>query len=403
MSRNRQAVADGQTGLELAIREIQPQAGGLTLVWSDGHASFFHHVWLRDCCYCDQCGDSYSSKRFVVPSDIPLDARADKATLTVHGELCIVWQHDHHVSHYDPRWLRAHCYDDAARTARFHRPLLWDSGAAESIATVAYDTARSDDVQRLDLYRKLRDFGYVVVTGGPAEAGGIESVANLIGDLGDTAYSKIFDLSPSSAINTMGNTYKALPPHTDEAFRYAPPGINVLGCVRPAREGGESILVDGFFIAARLRQRQPDMFDLLSHYQQVYNRIHPGKLDQRTRQRMISLDDRGEVIGVRLHTRSAGPMDLPTDLVKPYYAAHRELCRLMMSPENQLEFQLRAGDCVLFDNYRVLHSRTEFSGPERFLQICNVDRETFHERLRLLADRLGYVEEANMVFAAGLS
>jgi gamma-butyrobetaine dioxygenase len=126
-------------------------------------------------------------------------------------------------------------------------------------------------------------------------------------------------------------------------------------------------------------------------------------MDQRNRQRMIERDDRGEVIGIRFHTRSAAPMDLPAEVVRPYYAAHREFCRLMMSAENQVSFRLQAGESVLFDNHRVLHSRTEFEDPQRFLQICNVDRESFHQRLRLQADKLGLAAEADMVLAAGVS
>ena len=57
----------------------------------------------------------------------------------------------------------------------------------------------------------------------------------------------------------------------------------------------------------------------------------------------------------------------------------------------------------MFDNHRVLHARAEFRDPRRFLQICNVGRETFHERLRLLAAELGYEDEANQVLASGMS
>jgi gamma-butyrobetaine dioxygenase len=118
---------------------------------------------------------------------------------------------------------------------------------------------------------------------------------------------------------------------------------------------------------------------------------------------MIALDDRGEVIGIRVHTRSAGPLNLPRDLVEPYYRAHQAFCALMMSPEFQLRFQLGAGEAVMFDNHRVLHARAEFGDPRRFLQICNVSRETFHERLRLFAAKLGLDAEANQVLAAGMS
>ena len=57
----------------------------------------------------------------------------------------------------------------------------------------------------------------------------------------------------------------------------------------------------------------------------------------------------------------------------------------------------------MFDNHRVMHARTEFEDRQRFLQICNVGRETFHERLRLLAAKLEYTDEANMVLAAGMT
>ena len=388
---------------DISLTDLRQAENGLTLGWSDGHASFFHAIWLRDCCYCASCGDTYSSKRYLVPSEIAARPRIGAAKIDAEGHLSIRWQDDDHASHYDAAWLRRHCYDDESRRARFHQPLLWRSAIADSIPSVDFGAAQGDQRLRLELYRKLRDYGFVRVSGGRAEPGALEAVAQLIGGLGESAYTPIFDLSPSSAVKTMGNTQKEVPPHTDEAFRYAPPGINILGCVRAAEDGGESILVDGFAVAEDMREQEPQAFELLCRYAQTFNRVHPGELDQRGRQRMIALDDRGEVIGIRVHTRAAGPLDLPADLVEPYYRAHQAFCARMMSAEFQLRFQLGPGESVMFDNHRVLHARAEFSDPRRFLQICNVSRETFHERLRLLAAELGHADEANMVLAAGMS
>jgi gamma-butyrobetaine dioxygenase len=389
--------------IELAIETVHSQNDGLSLSWSDGHESFFHAIWLRDCCYCDTCGDTYSSKRFVTPLDMPSDVSLASARIDEHGDLEIVWQADGHRSHYAAAWLRRHCYDDDSRYLRFHQPKLWDAKIATGIPTVEFDAVSVDEHVRLELLRRLRDYGFVLVRGGPACSGGVEAVANLVGDLGESAYTRIFDLTPSSKTRTMGNTFNKVPPHTDEAFRYSPPGVNVLGCVRPANDGGESILVDGFQAATQLRASDPEAFDLLSRYAQDFNRIHPGILDQRGRQPMIVLDDRGAVVGIRFHTRAAGPLNLPTDVVKPYYAAHRRLCERVFDPANQLRFQLNAGDALLFDNHRVLHARAAFGDPQRHLQICNVARETFHEQLRLLAGRFGYGAEADQVLAAGVS
>ena len=382
------------------LAEIEPGAEGLTLAWADGHRSFFHYLWLRDCCYCDACGDSCSSKRFVTPLDVPLDTVAENANIDAQGDLEIEWHPDGHASRYAADWLRRHCYDDASRQRRFQSVRLWTPEIAKRMPSFDYPDVAQDDSRRLEFYRSLRDFGFVVVREVPD---GTEQAANLIGDLGESAYTRIFDLTPSSSVRTMGNTFNAVPPHTDEAFRYSPPGINVLGCLHPANDGGESILVDGFQVAEMLRASDPQAFELLCRYGQSFNRVHPGSLDQRTRQPMIVLDDRDAVVGIRFHTRAAGPLDLPADVVRPFYAAHRSFCELTFDPANQLQFQLQAGEAVLFDNHRVMHARAPFSDPERHLQICNVDREVFHERLRLLAAKLGHAEEADQVLAAGVS
>ena len=44
---------------------------------------------------------------------------------------------------------------------------------------------------------------------------------------------------------------------------------------------------------------------------------------------------------------------------------------------------------------------TGFTDPERFLQICNVSREGFHQNLRLLARELGFAGEAEMILCSG--
>ena len=387
------------------ITNVANVKNGFNITWSDGFVSFFHFIWLRDCCYCDQCGDTYSSNRYIVPSDIPLDVKPESRNVDAKGNLCIAWLPDEHVSTYDATWLRRNCYDDCSRSARFHQPILWDSNLSDKIPVVGFDEARAEGRNRLQLYRELRDYGFVVITGGPCEAGSIEEVARLIGDLGESAYTKIFDLTPKSKTRTIGNTTRPVPPHTDEAFRFSPPGINIISCVRPADDGGESVLVDGFNLATVLREDDPQGFEMLTKYAQSFHRVHnfgnDKIIDERTRQPMFVLDDRGEVVGVRIHTRAAGPMTLPPEKVESYYAAHHSLSELMMSVEMQIKLTLNAGDSIVFDNHRVLHAREHFSDPERFLQICNVPRESFHGRLRELARQIGYQQEADMILCSG--
>lgn len=199
----------------------------------------------------------------------------------------------------------------------------------------------------------------------------------------------------------MGNSTRPVPPHTDEPFLYTPPGVMALGCVRMADDGGDTVLVDGFHLAHAMRSENPAQFTLLCKLSQPFVRRHEGTLDHEIRVPMFATDDDGEICGVRIHTRAAGPMDLPAEMVEPYYSAHHRLTELMMADENQLRLRLKPGEAVLFDNHRVLHARTHFTDPNRFLQICSVPREQFHQRLRLLLSAQGFEDEARMVLAAG--
>ncbi len=57
-----------------------------------------------------------------------------------------------------------------------------------------------------------------------------------------------------------------------------------------------------------------------------------------------------------------------------FYAAYRAFAERLSSPAALLTVRLRAGDCAVFDNTRVLHARTGFArGGRRHLQGCYAD------------------------------
>jgi gamma-butyrobetaine dioxygenase len=383
------------------LASIDPRADGVGVSWDTGAESFFHHVWLRETCFCESCGDCYSSNRHMVVSDLPERIAPRTVSLDSKGKLIIDWEPDGHRSTHGGDWLHRNRYDDAARDARRPRPVLWNAAAMTDPPRVSFDAARHDEGARMTLYRAVRDHGFCVVEGGPAEPNGLLETAKLMGAVSEAAYGAVFDLSPANTIGTLGATFHEVPPHTDEPFRYMPPGLLILGCVRPAEKGGDTILVDGFQIAETLRDEAPDAFALLCEPNHVFVRYHAGKLDERMRGKAISRDDRGAVCGIRLHTRSTAPLDVPSDLVPAYFAAHRALVAKAMAPENQLRLRLAAGDVAVLDNHRVLHSRTAFTDSRRFLQTSSVLREDFHENLRLLAAKLGFQDEADQALPSG--
>lgn len=383
------------------IATVVQNESSLRVDWAGGDSSIFHYLWLRDCCYCDACGDCYSSLRRYVPNLETIGIRPSSVTWT-DDELKVDWTGDQHTSVFTADWLSANRYDDQARANR--RCSLTYSDSSTNVADLSFDfqNVKNSAEGQLALQRHLITHGIVILKGGPTEPGSVTSFAELFGDVTQSAYGTVFDLTPGNAIGTAGTTLRAVPPHSDEAFVYSPPGIEVLACVRPADDGGDSIMVDGFSIAEKVRRNYPESFKLLAKWNHYYVRRNPGQRDQRAYAPIIALDDDDEISGVRLHTRASGPLDLPESEMEDYLVAYHRLCAEMMDPVNQVRVRLKAGEAVVFDNHRALHARSEFSDRARFMQICGVTREKFHEQFRLLATQLGDFQAANLVLRAGV-
>ena len=380
------------------VPTVETTADGIRIHWSEDHSSFYHFFWLRSACHCEPCGDSMTGHRRLQPSDVPVDIEPLSIDTSADG-LRLVWPPDEHTSHYDYQWLRDYAYDDPTR--EWH-PRLWDASLPIDEVSHRLDAVTSDKSSELEFMRTLRDYGLAIVRS--AESIGIENMAGLIGRVAAAAYSPVFELKPQKTAHTLGNSMQIVPPHTDEAYLHTPTGILVLYCINPARDGGESILVDGFQIATRLREQDPDAFDVLCRVPQANHRIVPGEgLDHRTRNRALNIDENGNLVGFRFHPRSMAPIDVAGDLARQLHSANHQLSKLMFDESNQLCFQLEAGDAVFFDNHRVMHSRKAFTDPERHLQICNVSREEFHQKLRLALREQGCHDELRQKWPAGVS
>ncbi|MFT5503722.1 MAG: gamma-butyrobetaine dioxygenase [Gammaproteobacteria bacterium] len=175
-------------------------------------------------------------------------------------------------------------------------------------------------------------------------------------------------------------------------------------CINPISEGGEAVLVDGFMVSEKLRQRNSTAYRLLASCPQTYHRVIPDKgLNHRTMARALTIDENENLVGFRFHPRALAPTDVGGDLAKQLHSANFALNELVLKEENQFSFKISNGDAVFFDNHRVMHSRKAFDDPERHLQIFNLSREVFHQKVRMTAHELGFKTESQQYLPAGVS
>ena len=377
-------IARDHTDPESTPVAIAAEGRTVQIEWADGHRSTFHNIWLRDNCSCEACGDHSGGHRFfeltMLPEDMTVEVRL------AEGMIHLTWSDGHHT-HYDPAWLRAHCYTPAERKRRRPKPLTWDAGFAAKLPVVDYRTAQDNETHRLGLFDAVRTHGICLVRNVPAEPGATEDLAGMVGFVRETHYGRVFEIVSTPDPAVIANAPVPLRPHTDENFREPPPGIMIFHSIRASEcGGGASVMTDGFRLAEDLRAQDPEAFDLLTRVP-IPHRRFIETVGLRAEAPVIGLDAFGNVIEFRLNERTMGPLDLDPDLIEPVYAALSRLFALTYDTKYHLHHVLRDGEAMVFDNARVLHARTGFNG-NRHVRLTHVGRDEFYSRWRQLRSRL---------------
>ncbi|KAK0635243.1 hypothetical protein B0T17DRAFT_35738 [Bombardia bombarda] len=245
-----------------------------------------------------------------------------------------------------------------------------------------------------EMLTKIRNWGYVFVDGTPYDdPEATKALLERIAFIRVTHYGGFYDFTPNLAMADTAYTNLALAAHTDTTYFSDPAGLQAFHLLshQPAPDanpddavasGGKSLLVDGYRAAFVLKARNPKAFHILStvglQWQANGNEgisISPYKLFP-----VIELGDNGELHRIRWNNDDRGAVPFgqafsPTE----WYEAAREWDKIIRSKEAERWVQLEPGKTLIFDNWRVLHGRSAFSGIRR---ICGgyINRDDYISR-----------------------
>jgi trimethyllysine dioxygenase len=90
----------------------------------------------------------------------------------------------------------------------------------------------------------------------------------------------------------------------------------------------------------------------------------------------------GDLLRVRWNSSDRASIELPIDEVETWYNAARKFDALLKKKQNEYWEQLTPGRVLIFDNWRVLHGRSEFTGKRR---ICGgyINRDDWISRYKM--------------------
>lgn len=349
----------------------------VSLEFLDGTKARFHAIWLRDNALDADTRAPGNGQRLITIGDISADISVQSVEV-VNGDLSVTFDPENKTVTFPAKWLAEHIYD-REDTNEFGRVApgitTWERGIeAPSADWVA---VHSNPAAKRDWLAAVAEFGFAKLTNGPTEPESLLKVADLFGYVRETNYGPYFEVRTEVNPTNLAYTGLGLQAHTDNPYRDPVPTLQILYCLENSAEGGDSIVVDGFRAAERLRADNPEGFALLAGYPARFEYKGSDGVCLRSRRPMIELSPDGELIGIRFNNRSSAPfVDVPFDKMEAYYAAYRQLGGYIDDPAMGVAFKLEPGESFIVDNTRVLHARTGYSGAgSRWLQGCYADKD----------------------------
>jgi gamma-butyrobetaine dioxygenase len=351
-------------------------------------------ILLRDSCGCATCRDATSGQRLRSVTDLPADVSV-ASTAVAGSTVEVVFDPDGHRAVFSREWLadqRRPPDDDRTEDAK----RLWaadDPAAADGLRGRDWPRYLAEPAIREQCLAALLRDGFFLLRDVPCQPETVLAVAASMGYVRETNYGRLFDVRVEATPANLAFTGLPIAPHTDNPYRDPVPTVQLLHCLASAVEGGDSGLVDGFKAAALLRAADPAAFEVLTRTPVTFAYADTDAELRATRP-MIATDPRGRIREVRFNNRSLQPLRLgregSPDETVAFYAGYRAFAETIIRPDLMLTFRLAPGDCVVFDNTRILHARTGFAAAgRRHLQGCYTDLDGVASTLAVLRREKG--------------
>jgi alpha-ketoglutarate-dependent taurine dioxygenase len=257
---------------------------------------------------------------------------------------------------------------------------------------IPYSAYMKDDKAFFQTLLNLRAYGLVVIRGVPEEEIAVENIANRIGPLRNTFYGLTWDVKSVPDAKNVAYTSQFLGLHEDLLYMADPPGFQLLHCLKNSTEGGESLFSDGFHAAGKLPLEDTDALSktAMSFYYdnngEYYYHEHP----------VLEYDQWNTIQVINYSPPFQAPLNVDQGTSGPSFEAFlqalRRFAAVVEDKSSQLEFKLQEGDCVIFNNRRVLHGRNAFNaskGGERWFKGTYVDTDAFMSRWRTFHAKWG--------------
>lgn len=352
----------------------------LVLTWGDGGTSTYPWIWIRDHAHDEATLHPVTQQRQLWTAGLPAIV-SPAVEVSVEGDDLVVQWSDGDVSALPIAFLGRHRVP-VTPTARVDTDrVLWDAATVAEFPSIDHDEVTADDHGVARWLGLVARYGFCVVTGTPPTAEATQALLQRVGYVRETIFGGFWEFTDDLSKADTAYTNLHLPPHTDGTYSHDAPGLQMLHCLHFDGTGGQSTMVDGFRVAAELREHAPEHHRVLSTVAIPGQYLGDGAHLMAARP-VLRHDHTGTLVQVSYNNGDRAPFLLPPDEMIAVYDALRAFDDLANDLRLQWRHTLAPGQAMLFDNWRVLHGRTAYTGSRR---LCGayLNHEDFESRLRL--------------------
>ncbi|OTA85466.1 hypothetical protein M434DRAFT_61671, partial [Hypoxylon sp. CO27-5] len=347
--------------------------------------------WLRDACECSMCVDPDSGQKNFGTCDVPTKLPIEGIPKIEDGVLEVIWENDflssgNHVSRYPLAMLQKDIQQPLpAKT-------LWDKATFErDRLNIDYDEWMAGEEGFLSGLHRLHTHGMLFLRNVPSSEESVISIANQIGNLQETFYGRTWDVRSKPNAENIAYTSSFLGLHQDLLYMKDTPRIQILHCLENTCEGGDSLFSDGQR-AVNLIRIGPAQFQY--HLSMILLRYHYTKHGHYYQtDRPILQNEGGNFFwSPPFQTSRGGPFHgkKGSTLYRRWLKAATKFRQFLEDDQWVYQYKLQPGECVIFDNLRVVHGRRKFDTAtgSRWLKGAYISNDVFKSKCITLSPQL---------------
>ncbi|KAJ5294810.1 hypothetical protein N7508_009631 [Penicillium antarcticum] len=360
------------------------------------HKLEFGQFFLRENCQCSGCIHPDTKQRAADTFAVSEDVHA--LSFESKGEALEVKWSDEHLGIYPWKWLRPHKQNSKAHATvspatadpKYSPPpvrtFVSTSLTTKEYPTVSYEGIMSDESHLRQWVELIWEKGYCFVSGVPVTPEATQGLIERIAFIRHTHYGGFWDFTADLTFKDTAYTNEFLGAHTDNTYFTDPARLQLFHLLSHTEgQGGGSLLVDGFEAANILRAENPSYFEALIKYRHPWHTSgnEDTCIQPSAQAPVFSVHpDLNQVYQIRWNNYDRAPkVDWSAAEQQDWYSAARRYNEILQNRE--IWTQLEPGTALIFDNWRMMHGRSQFTGKRR---MCGgyVNNDDFISRLRLL-------------------